>query len=200
MPTPQTNRDRFPDPVFLLPWVAGRWYPTALNGQLSTGAPGAASMFMVPTFVPNPAGVTATSIGIEVTTAGTAGHTVRLGIYLDEDGMPGDLLLDAGTVAVDPGAVPAFQSITISQFLAQGWYWMAFITQSGTVRMSVSGSHPGLFVTKQDEGTTGNNPLGLTITPATRVATLWQAVGLPKRVMISTRPSHANYPRIMIGV
>lgn len=79
-----------------------------------------------------------TSLGVLVTTAGTAGHLARLGIYEDDDGVPGKLVIDAGTVPVDPGSVPTFESATISQFLRQGWYWAAGLGQSGSTEAFTS--------------------------------------------------------------
>lgn len=63
-------------------------------------------------------------IGIEVTAiAGvTAGHTTRLGIRSDNgNGLPGAVVLDAGTVASD---AVAQVEMTISQVLTPGLYWL----------------------------------------------------------------------------
>ena len=125
---------------------------------------------------------------------------MRLAIYLDEDGIPGDLLVDGGTgVAIDAGA-PAFKSQTLSQYMAQGWYWMAFHAQSGTYRISTSGSHPGLFTSRQDESSTANNPLGFTFLVDAILATLWRVDGWLARLRDIGRPTHANIPRMMIGI
>lgn len=64
-------------------------------------------------------------ISIRVTTAGDASSVVRLGIYVAKlDGTPGDLVLDAGTVALDSTGV---KEITISQSLEPGAYWLAAV-------------------------------------------------------------------------
>ena len=61
--------------------------------------------------------------------AGGAGtNNIRLGIYNNTNGKPSTVKLDAGTVAVN--AVGVF-TITISQTLASGWYWLAFCPQGG---------------------------------------------------------------------
>lgn len=67
-------------------------------------------------------------IACAVTTA-AAGSTVRLGIYADNgQGLPGALVLDAGTVS---GEAVAAVEATISQSLAPGWYWLAAVNQGG---------------------------------------------------------------------
>lgn len=75
--------------------------------------------------------ITVDRIGVgTVTTAGAAGSIARLGIYRDSGSYtPGELLLDAGTVATD-AAVPAFLEITISQALeGDSLYWLAAANQ-----------------------------------------------------------------------
>lgn len=70
--------------------------------------------------------VTLDRIGIEITSASgvTAGHVTRLGIWADNgNGIPGNLLLDAGTVASDTAAtVEATINYTIS---TPGLYWLS---------------------------------------------------------------------------
>ena len=70
-------------------------------------------------------------IGI-VTGAGGAGtNNIRLGIYNNDTatGKPSTVKLDAGTVAAN--AASTLFTITISQTLASGWYWLAFCHQGG---------------------------------------------------------------------
>jgi hypothetical protein len=74
-----------------------------------------------------PVSVTVDRIGIEVTGAGTAASVIRLGIYSDNGNKPGSLLLDAGTVTADSAAV---KTITISQALTPGLYWLSYIHNS----------------------------------------------------------------------
>ncbi len=192
------SRDRFSVP-WVIPWATGRWYGPTMFGTLSTSALSATAFFAVPVFVPNPAGVTATSIGVEVTVAGVAGALIRLSIYANYGARPGELILDAGTVAGDPGAVPAFQGATISQYLAQDWYWLALTSNAApTVRSSVSGMHPQLF-TRIDEASVANHAFGYTFTYSTSAFRV-TAIGHPERWPDSGNPTHATYPRIMLGI
>jgi hypothetical protein len=73
-------------------------------------------------------GRTADRIGIEVTGAGTAATSVhRLGIWADSSGVPGTLLVDAGTVATD---ATGLKEATISQALAANTlYWLGVVQQ-----------------------------------------------------------------------
>jgi len=80
--------------------------------------------------------ITFDRICCEVTFAGGAGDLGRLGIYnsdLAVDGLtPDTLLLDAGTFTAD--AVAA-KEIVIAQALGPGWYFLAFVTESGTFQI-----------------------------------------------------------------
>lgn len=73
-------------------------------------------------------GRTPDRIGIEVTVAGTASVSVhRLGIWADNGGVPGTLLVDAGTVATDSTGL---KEVTISQALAaHTLYWLGVVQQ-----------------------------------------------------------------------
>ena len=95
---------------------------TATGGQaLVSGDLGAVPFILA-------AGATLDSIGVNVT-SGAAGSTVRLGIYDDDTGYPGDLVLDAGTVDT---ATTGVKEASISQVLEVGRYWLAAVAQGGT--------------------------------------------------------------------
>lgn len=87
-------------------------------------------------------GRTADRIGIEVTVGGTASVSVhRIGIWADSNGVPGALLVDAGTVATDTFGM---KEVTISQALAANTvYWLGVAQQgapatNATVRVCVT--------------------------------------------------------------
>ena len=103
------------------------WYPK-LEGQNTTWATGTGFMRLVPFFTDKTIHVD--RIGVEVTTSGTTGGVVRLGIYnSDSDMMPSTVLLDAGTVSSVVTA-PAWVEIIISQVLQPGLYWLAVVGQT----------------------------------------------------------------------
>lgn len=78
--------------------VSGRTY-FAKGGAYSTLLAVANTFYALP-FVAPPAGFTPDQIGVNVTTAGAGTTTdVRLAIYDDVNGRPGNLVLDAGVVA-----------------------------------------------------------------------------------------------------
>jgi hypothetical protein len=58
--------------------------------------------------------------------SGTA--VVRLGLYNNAAGKPTTVILDAGTVSCSLASTT--YEITISQTLAEGWYWIAFNSQT----------------------------------------------------------------------
>jgi hypothetical protein len=71
--------------------------------------------------------MTLTLIGCEVvTTPGGAGSVTRLGIYGDNNGVPGDLILDAGTVDTTTTGV---KQLAISQAVPAGSIYCCAVTQ-----------------------------------------------------------------------
>lgn len=96
------------------------WYTTQ-RVTTTTATPSTGEVYAVPIIIAK--AITFVRIAVEVTAAATAGGLARLGIYADDgNGMPGALVLDAGTVATD-GATGA-KEITISQALGPGVYWL----------------------------------------------------------------------------
>lgn len=84
--------------------------------------------------------ITLDQLSIEVTAAGAASTTARLGIYnADTDWQPTSLVVDAGTVAVDSTGV---KTASISQSLSPGRYLLAFNSDGApTVRIVRGGAH-----------------------------------------------------------
>jgi len=77
-----------------------------------------------------------TKLEILFNTSASSGK-VRLGVYADNNGVPGSLLLDAGEVAVNGGWV-AINGLNLS--VTQGtYYWLAFILQSSNPVLYQSG-------------------------------------------------------------
>jgi hypothetical protein len=70
------------------------------------------------------------------TFTGTA--VVRLGIYNNSGGKPTTVVLNAGTVSVTAGGTS--YTITISQTLSAGWYWLASNMQTAGTTNGFTGS------------------------------------------------------------
>lgn len=119
--------------AWVTPWATGRFYGSPFIAGF-TAAPASDGVFRaVPLYVPNVAGVTVAAIGLEVTVAGTA-SAMRLGLYKTTDeGVPSSLIVDGGSVATTG---TGFLSASLSQYLAQGWYYM-MSAHSGTVMPTV---------------------------------------------------------------
>jgi hypothetical protein len=102
---------------------------------LATRTLTASRIYYSPWFVSTP--ITLDQLAIEVTTAGAAGKLARLAIYnADVDWQPTTKVVDAGTVVVDPGAVPAVTTASISITLIPGRYLSALISD-GTPALRV---------------------------------------------------------------
>jgi len=78
--------------------------------------------------------LTADRLGVYIV-GGGASSVTRLGIYSDSDGVPSSLILDAGTVSTTSSST--FYSITISQSLNAGIYWLAGVVNSGSMPSAV---------------------------------------------------------------
>lgn len=109
-------------------WVTGKYYtqvclPGFGNAQLANG-----DLYVVPLLVP--AAYAVDRIACAVTTGGSAGAVIRLGIYADASGQPGALLVDAGTVAA---TTTGGKQITIAKTLSAGLWWLALVCQGAPV-------------------------------------------------------------------
>lgn len=110
--------------------TSGAYYFTSSPFAVSTSSTqGVGSLKLMPWIVPN--ACTLSRMGAEVTSAGEAGSLVRLGLYADNGaGLPGLLVLDAGTIAGDSNTV---QEISITAPLQPGLYWAAAVVQNVSV-------------------------------------------------------------------
>lgn len=83
---------------------------------------------LVGTFMLVPRAMTLSHLLVEVTSAATAGKIARLGIYqVGTNLLPGALVLDAGTIAVD-GTGLKVSEISGGQALTKGIYFLAVIS------------------------------------------------------------------------
>lgn len=108
---------------------SGRYYGALgyLVGQTQTLS--ANRLFAQPIFIGN--SVNLDRIGIEVTTA-VASTNIRLLIYSDLNGLPNNLLLNAGVV---DSSTTGVKELTITQFVSSGVYWLVCVSNGApTVR------------------------------------------------------------------
>jgi hypothetical protein len=104
------------------------WYPataTSIGGNnTATG-----KLFAAPFY--SPVAQTFTKMGISMATSSTG--SARLGVYNDNAGQPGSLLLDAGTVTYSAtSGLQQISSLTIP--IPKGWSWLAY---TGSATMGV---------------------------------------------------------------
>ena len=110
----------------LLPPISGSYYKTASNALVATGLTALVNTTYY-TAIQFSQAVTLDRIAIVTSFTGFVGTaSVRLGIFANSNGKPGNLILDAGTVA--PVASASSYAITISQVLSAGIYWVAMNT------------------------------------------------------------------------
>jgi hypothetical protein len=126
----------------ILPQTSGTYrrmpYARMDNAAATTGR-----LYYQPMFVP----ISTTYDRLAIVTGAAAGATsgvVRLGIYNNNGAIPSTLVLDAGTVTTSAAAT---YQITISQTLAPGFYWLAFVQQTTptTSNYTFAGNNSSLF-------------------------------------------------------
>jgi hypothetical protein len=136
------------------PFPSGRYHfaPLPFSGTNNTATGnGTGEMRTTPLYVPRR--MTITSLTVEVTTLGGAGAVYRLGIYGTTAGMPDALILDAGTVVATS---TGFKTLTISQALDPGLYWLACACQvAGSSNRTSSGI--GFYVAPTTVGGTAGS-------------------------------------------
>jgi hypothetical protein len=110
----------------VMPFLSGSYYKGMTANLGSTTAATVNTTYYIPFFVPT----TTTFDRIMIRTGGAFAGTasVRMGIYNSSAGVPTTVLLDAGTVA--PTALSTSYTITISQQLTPGLYFLAANSQT----------------------------------------------------------------------
>lgn len=138
------------------PIIAATTYLTLPGVSISTTATTAQAANQVkyyPIYVTTP--ITIDQLSLEVTSAGAGGTTARMGIYhADINWVPGALIADSGTVAVDSTGV---KSAAVAVTLAPGRYLLCFNSDGAptlrcargnlgnTVLLPTLGANPALF-------------------------------------------------------
>jgi hypothetical protein len=112
----------------------GYYYTTPGSFVTTSGlmTPTINTVYAVPIVVTTSA--TAVKLGIFISTLGGATNSTELGIYYNAAGdVPGARLLDAGAIDTSiNGSATTFASVTISQALTPGLYWLALLSTSTT--------------------------------------------------------------------
>lgn len=160
-----------------------RWYNGSMNcAGMSATAIALSSIRYFPFIVEK--ACTVDRIAAEITAGGTAGSLVRLGIYDSSNLLPNNLIVDAGTIAGDSAT---FQSITISQVLQPGLYFLTMNHNSAaspTFRTIPVGSMPPVLGFPNTGGATvgtyytSATVFGTFTNPATAPNAIQSAVGV----------------------
>ncbi len=140
---------------------------------------------------------TFTAIGLEVATSASTGSATRLGIYYDNNGAPGNLLLDAGTIP--SSCVAGTGTIAINQSLSPGMYWLASVSQLQSTSTAASVvTQPTVRRLNLDDSIVGmSTPLSQTVTGYIQVGTTG-ALPNPAVPATGSAGDQANIPAVMI--
>lgn len=118
------------------PFTTTGKYTTFPNITPATNALATNTAIATPMFFPVATSVA--SIGIEVTTGGTAGSIIRFGIYTNNAGVPGTALFRSGTgIASTSSAATAEDTSAAGTIVGPGWVWLVYVSQTAapTVRI-----------------------------------------------------------------
>jgi len=119
-----------------VPWVPGRWYAGAETFAAVITVSN--KLYATPIYVANRCVISA--LGVNVTTQ-QASSAVRMGIYSDNYGKPGDLLFTPTTAETPTtGSGAADGALTEPYELSPGWYWRAIIGFCASTFPSISGT------------------------------------------------------------
>lgn len=114
------------------------WYGTPSSSAPATAAPANGEMRLAA--FPLAMRTVFDQIALEVTGA-VAASTIRLLVYSDENGRPGNLLLNAGPVDGNSATVQAFN---INLDLAPGLYWIGTLSLGGNPTIRTISSSIGM--------------------------------------------------------
>ncbi len=104
-------------------------YYVGPQGTRTLGATVQSVEYAIPIYLA--VGGTLKRIGCEITT-GAASSVVRLGVRADKNGLPGKLLLDAGTVDATAITASGIEISSLNLRLSAGLYWFTATPQGGT--------------------------------------------------------------------
>jgi hypothetical protein len=121
---------------YIMPWFAGNLYGAQVLTGPSRGAVNTVAdrLYAIPIYIPQL--TTVATIGARVS-SGIAGN-MRLGLYLDDGGYPGDLAFDSGDLSTAAAADKTYAAAYVPTYI--GWHWLAIVTSAITSMLSHSNS------------------------------------------------------------
>jgi hypothetical protein len=117
-----------------LPFRSGSYYlhSNTVDAQAAT----INTTYYMPMYIPNAVTIDRLQILTRNVFSGTG--VFRLGIYNDNGGIPNTVLVDGGTVSAT--AASTLYTVTISQAVNAGWYWLALNMQTAATNSSIYGT------------------------------------------------------------
>lgn len=149
------------------------------------------TLYITPYF--NPAEIIVTGVGVCVTTAGTAGHVARLGLFEQLTGNSYKMVFDFGTVAVDS---TGDKEISTSFVLPAGQYFAGIVAQSGGMR---AGNSFATYIPWQGTGFASNSNVYAYAAPIDPTAAFTSTVSAPSSVVVNSAAPYL-YLRTTSGV
>lgn len=118
-------------PALLIPaHQTGEYYIAQGASETTPASAGVTADLLFATPIIIPKTITYDRIAIFAGAGGSGTDNCRMGIYADNDGLPGALVVDGGAVAIN--AASTLFTVTISEELAPGTYWLAGVFDANT--------------------------------------------------------------------
>lgn len=114
----------FLGPPFHPGYVAGRFYGSPGNQTASAAAASTGTLYFTPIYIGVAKTFTKMSVRTNASVVGTP-HA-EIGIYANNNGIPGALILDAGQVVLVSSGTSTISGLSLP--LTAGWYWLAVST------------------------------------------------------------------------
>jgi hypothetical protein len=116
------------------------WYYASPTTSVSTATRSNGTIYISPIYINR--ACTISNIGLEVTSAGSSGSVIRLGIYnSDSTGQPTTLLVDAGTI---DGTNATVQFISVNRAVSPGVYWLAAVEEGSPSTLATVRTNSGI--------------------------------------------------------
>lgn len=139
-------------------WPAGAYRSSAFVVGLSSGAPSVNALeTAVPFYVPRRTTVVALALALVTLQAGAE---ARVGLYADNNGFPGSLLVDAGIIDLSAGSASLRETAAISTTLPPGVLWTVCQLKNVATQATLMRSNQTLPIIPPTSATvlSGNNP------------------------------------------
>lgn len=139
--------------------TASEYSTPHLAGTLTTRSITADNLYAFPVWIPFAEEID--FLAIENTTT-SSGNNLRVGLYEDDNGRPGDLVIDSGEISLTAASYKTTSPTAVA--VSRGWYWLAVLSSATVTVRAIDEERVTAFVgVGWSGGTTDATAIGLSI-------------------------------------